>query len=396
MLKNLIFLPDSPYCEWIIERCEHVLPGENRYINVCASEPKYPHPCLEVKGGDYAELCALADQLNSYAQIVIHYHFDLLGFILERAEITPDRVTWVLWSGDLYNTPFFDRQIYLPQTRFYAAGGVILPPTGLRWLKEKIKLYRRKPGYFSYRKSFQRIGTIASIFEMDVAHASRIFGRSYKMLPFALLSFEELLRGIPGEGKQPGEKILLGHAGVPENNHLEMFERMRELAVDRPLVCPLSYGNSTYSKMVYAKGSSMFGAQLEIIIKFMPRQDYYTKLSEMGFAVFNTLVQQAFGNILGLLYMGVKVFLNRDNSIYTQLKKMGIVVFSMDELTNQNLLNRLSPSEIAHNKTLLKRDFAEENIIRYYRSLLDPSFVAAESPSYLSQKMDNLLSIQCP
>lgn len=372
--ENLVFLPDSPYCKWIIERCEYVHPGRNRYICLCADEPKYPSPLLEVKGVGQDELVRIAGELKEFDRIILHYHFEILGFVLEIGKINPEKVVWVLWSGDLYNSPFFDKPIYLPKTLEEVKNSIPKAPNGIMLVKEYMKYLLKKPGYYSYKKSFKRIGTIASFFDGDVAEASRVFKKEYKHLPFALLSFEELFKGITKDQiGQPGELILLGHAGVPENNHLDLFSRFENLNVKRKLVCPLSYGSPNYIQSVSQSAVSMFGERIELIFNFMPREEYYLKLSEMGFAVFNTLIQQAFGNILGLLYLGVKVFLDQENSIYQQLKKIGIIVFSMDELTDMNLENQLSLDQIIHNREILKSSFTEEKVIGYYRALLKPS-----------------------
>lgn len=371
--ENLIFLPDSPYSQWIIDRCERVYPDKNHYINFCADIPKYPHASLSVKGTSLDELHEVAHSIKNYTKVILHYHNDILGYLVDCAKVPAEKVNWVLWSGDLYNSPFYDRPVYLPKTKEESEGNIIKAPEGINWIKQALKYYLNKPGYFAYEKSFQRIGTIASFFEEDVAHASRVFKKKYKHLPFAILSFEELLKGIP-ETKisGPGEKILLGHAGVPENNHFDLFLRLEKLSSERLLVCPLSYGNTIYIQSVSELGKSLFGERIEIISSFLPRDEYYLKLSEMGFAVFNTLVQQAFGNILGLLYMGVKVFLNQGNSIYQQLKKIGVIVFSMDELNEESLEKTLTFAQINHNRELLKVSFSEEMVDGYYRSLLNP------------------------
>lgn len=369
--ENLIILPDSPYSKWIIDRCEKVNSGKNHYITFCSSIPSYPLPMLDIKGVSLAILREVANSLKEYKSIVLHYHNDVLGFLLEYGKVNPDKVSWVLWSGDLYNSPFFDRPIYLSKTKAFTEGSILKRPKGANWIKELLKFYLRRPGYFTYKNSFQRVGTIASFFEGDVAHASRVFKKQYRHLPFALLSFEELVKGIPAEKiSKPGEKILLGHAGVPENNHFDLFPKLENLAVNRLLVCPLSYGNSIYIEAVSNYGKSLFGDRFETIVDFLPRDEYYLKLSEMGFAVFNTLIQQAFGNILGLLYMGVKVFLNPENSIYQQLKGIGVTVFSIDELTEQSLRETLSKAQINSNQELLKINFSEDKVNEYYSRLL--------------------------
>lgn len=369
--ENLIFLPDSPYAQWIIERCESNFPNKNRFICICADTPKYPNPSLTCIGVLREELVDLASSLRDYQRIIINYHTDILGFLLEYGKVEPEKVTWVLWSGDLYNSPFFDRPIYRPLTSQLIGYAGINKPKGLSLGKELAKYYLKRPGFISYEKSFQRIGAIASCFEQDVAQASRVFKKSFRMIPMGLLSFEELLRGLPvNDSFRPGQKILLGHAGVPENNHLDLFQKIKSLKTERSLICPLSYGIPVYIEKIDSQGRLLFGDQIEFLTQFLPRDEYYQKLAEVGFAIFDTLVQQAFGNILGLLYLGVKVFLNEENSIYHQLKKMGLMVYSMNELNEEAIKFPLTDDQISHNRKIVEVNFSEERINHCYKLLL--------------------------
>ncbi|MBC6367458.1 TDP-N-acetylfucosamine:lipid II N-acetylfucosaminyltransferase [Algoriphagus sp. AK58] len=368
MTQNLILLPDSPYSDWIIERSEKVAVGVNRYVCYSNSFKYNSNPKILRK--DYL-LSLNKRDANSYQKVIIHYHNELSGFFLEKNNIPKNKVIWVLWSGDLYNTPFYNRAIYKPLTNQFIGSNNLYKLQGLKILKEILKYFLKMPGYFDYKRSFQRIGTIASFFEKDVENAALIFNKDYKRIIFAILSFEEMIRGLPEKHYiKLGEKILLGHAGVPENNHLDLFQRILSLNSSRTLLCPLSYGESSYIQKVVEKGEELFGYRIEFVRDFMPRDEYYLKLSEVKFAIFDTLIQQAFGNILGLLYLGVKVFLNEENSIYYQLKKMGLLIFSINNLSSEIEIE-LTIDQINTNREILIEYFSEEKINDYYKLLLN-------------------------
>lgn len=61
------------------------------------------------------------------------------------------------------------------------------------------------------------------------------------------------------------------------------------------------------------------------------------------------------GNIISALKNGCKVFLSDNNPVYKFYKKIGIIVFSVEnELNNKNIEQPLSFKEIAHNRQILK------------------------------------------
>ena len=62
-----------------------------------------------------------------------------------------------------------------------------------------------------------------------------------------------------------------------------------------------------------------------------------------------TIRQQAMGNIQYALSKGVKVFLYKDSIAYINYKKLGYVVFAIEEMTLESLSTPLSKKEIEQN-----------------------------------------------
>lgn len=374
MLKeNLVFLPDSPYSDWIITRSEKVVGGVSDYVTFGNTIKKFHSKECRQIGIQLAELKEFAKIIPSYQRIIIHYHHELIAYLLGKADFPSEKIIWVLWSGDLYNTPFYDEPIYLPLTSPFGVQTLPTAPKGMQLLKEKIKYLLGRPGLLTFKNSFKRIHYIATFFEGDLRNAERVFKKKYSLIPFALLSAEELLDpALFKVSLKSGSssKILLGHAGVPENNHLDLFARLKEMDLPHTLLCPLSYGNPIYCAEIINEGNLQFGDRFEPITRFLPRDEYYKMISAAGFAVFNTLIQQAFGNILGLLFIGVKVFLHEQNSIFEKMKRIGVNIFSIDELNAESLSQPLTPEEIDHNRDILKNVFSEVRINEFYRSLI--------------------------
>lgn len=371
--ENLVFLPDSPYSNWIIARSEQVVEGVTDYITFGNSTKKFQSPKCRQIGTQLAELKKFAEIIPRYKRIIIHYHHDLIAYLLERADFPANKIIWVLWGGDLYNTPFYDQQIYLPLTRPFGEQTLPKVPKGMQLVKERMKYLLGRPGFLIFKRSFQRINYIATFFEGDLRNAERVFSKKYSLIPFALLSAEELLDPSLFEVSLKNEsasKILLGHAGVPENNHLDLFAKLKEMDLPHTFLCPLSYGNPTYCADIIREGNLHFGDRFEPVTRFLPRDEYYTMISTAGFAVFNTLIQQAFGNILGLLFIGVKVFLHEQNSIFEKMKSIGVLIYSIGEMTAESISRPLTFEEIEHNREILKNVFSDFRVNEFYRNLI--------------------------
>jgi len=95
----------------------------------------------------------------------------------------------------------------------------------------------------------------------------------------------------------------------------------------------------------------------------MPLDKYNSQLERAAIAIFNNKRQQALGNIIALLWMGCKVYLNPSNPIYLFLKRKGFHVFEFtNELTNDSFLKGISYEDRKTNQKLLS-DLLREDVL---------------------------------
>src|SRR5690606_10212357 len=81
--------------------------------------------------------------------------------------------------------------------------------------------------------------------------------------------------------------------------------------------------------------------------------------------VMNHYRQQAIGNILAMLWMGAKVYLDEKNTFYHYLRRKQIHIFSVEKdlnPDNTNALKTLGAEEVAHNRTILMSEISFENL----------------------------------
>lgn len=374
--ENLVFLPDSPYTEWIINRSEELFPGLNKYLVVVEDITKptrFMNSEILVVGNKSLENNLTISDLGGFKRIIVNYHTPFIGHFLIRrkSELSHAKLIWIIWSGDLYKHPSFSSKAYTSRTL------AVLPPekTVQAWKKSfhhRILQVMGKPNKYSFEKSFSNFDFVASIFEKDVMEAETVLGVKAKWIRFAILSLEEMFSEEYLKNKPAlGNKIMVGHSGSPENNHLDVYHQIHSMLPENgvSILSPLSYGNTTYIAAVKSLGLQYFGDKLETLENFIPRELYYHKLAEASVAIFNHKIQQAFGNILGLIFMGVKVFLNPENPVYIELISHDIKVFDYSKMTHEDLLNPLSAEDVDTNRAKISMLFKEDKIRDYYRDL---------------------------
>jgi hypothetical protein len=369
MKEVLVILPDSPYGDWIIQKVQ--LLNGTQYDFVCFSvERKYikSSACNFMLSGSI-EYQEFFKNRSNYDRVVIHYHNLETGFFVEKFRIASEKLVWVLWSGDLYNSKFYKKPLYFKKNLAWkeASSNEIKPNSRFKeWLKSKFG----KTNSYDYQKSFQRIKFIGTCFPHDVEEADNTFGKNFTVIPHNILSINELFEVKSFSTiHSNGLKILLGHSGALENNHLDGIDTLKKLKISQEILCPLSYGEELYIKEVIAAGKVAFGEYFQPLTEFLPKIEYYKLLTEVGFAVFFLRVQQAFGNILGLLFLGVKIFIPKENSIYIDLKAKEFLLFSIDELSRDSIEHVLNEHDRLHNRSLILKLYNEEEIAGSYERM---------------------------
>lgn len=218
-------------------------------------------------------------------------------------------------------------------------------------------------------KSLEKIDYFAPVMnsEYDMIQKSMYGNFHPKFLDWNYGTLEDdLIRGYK-EAKITSNNILLGNNAKYENNHLEVFELLSNLNIDkRKIITPLSYGNHLYRKNIVREGQKLFGEHFVPLVDFMSIDEYINTIKSCSTVIMNHIRQQGLGNIVTMLYIGATVFLKKQNPVYSFLKNENAIVFMIEELEqNPSLLNyRLSKQEIQRNRVILEKYWSREIIYR--------------------------------
>jgi len=180
--------------------------------------------------------------------------------------------------------------------------------------------------------------------------------------------------------------ILLGNSASKENNHIEAFEILSKYSDENIKIhCPLSYGDTEdYKKTVIEKGKSIFKDKFEPITNFMTPEEYAKFFSKMNVAIFNNNRQQAMGNITLASFLGCKVYLRQDTTMWRQyVENGGCHFFPVERIKEQEIdeLKFIDNESIDINKKyfekLQDKDFMKKtwNPLLYQNSIEQGDFI---------------------
>ena len=164
---------------------------------------------------------------------------------------------------------------------------------------------------------------------------------------------------------------MLGNSASYENNHIEALDLVADLDLsDRKVICPLSYGLDNYAKEIINYAEKKLGDKFDPLINFIKIEEYNQIISTCSIVIMNHLRQQAVGNIVIMMFFGAKVFLNKENPTYDFFKNNGAVIFSMDELTDENINIELTEEQKNTNKEVLKKYWTRDVMLDKTRKLI--------------------------
>jgi hypothetical protein len=356
------------YTNLTVKKINTIDNKNNLYYNFC-SDTK--NKISEIKYVNFNKFnIKKLNQELTIKRIFIHYYSADNQFIVNKIKSINKNVViiWCFWSGDYYNLPQFLPRLYGNFSSKYLPKNNILNNQKLL-LKNIIKYLIGKPYFIHncYIKSFEKIDFFAAFLESDFKYV--INNSKTKHLLFSYVSIENILGELYKEKPEPGRKIMINHSADPTLNHYEAIEKLYSIQCEKEIWLPLAYGDEVY-KSDLINAISKFELNIEILHNFIPLDQYNLKLKEIGIAIFNIKIQQAFGNIVPLIWLGVKVFLSKESSIYLDLKKKGIHIYNIDEISSENLHN-LDFDKIYENRKILMSILSEEKVNEYLQNALN-------------------------
>lgn len=323
---------------------------------------------------DTKEFWNLVGDATDYHTIYIHFMHGIKSDFVNRLPASC-KIVWCFWGGDGLELPSMLKNVYQNKSYDYYQKNYRIKWFSFspKWTLSKLKLIAHtKKVDKENLKAIARVNYFAHYLEADFNLIKQATFCKATFIPFHYASFEDLVPERLKKMQASGNSILLGNSDTLTNNHFEAIDKLAELNLgDAKVYCPLSYEKGQYAEDVALYGKQKLKSNFIPLLEFLPKEEYEKTLGAVSIAIMNHNRSQALGNILALLYSGVKLYMSEDSTLFQYFKKNGMAVFSIQkELSSQHIFIKLSTEEIQLNHNKMLELFGKESHLNKLKNLL--------------------------
>ncbi|WP_288222140.1 TDP-N-acetylfucosamine:lipid II N-acetylfucosaminyltransferase [uncultured Clostridium sp.] len=278
---------------------------------------------------------------NKSKKIILHSFFIpkiIKIYFFIRKDILK-KSAWVIWGADLYS------------------------------YKRKSKSLKSKISRYINKRIIKNMDMIISLTKSDYILAKKWFkakGKHREGMYINPLTFEYLEEIKLNKIKENNSiNIQIGNSADESNLHFEVIDLIEKYKdEDIKIFVPLSYGNKEYAIKVKEYGENIFKDKFIAILDFMDQKEYSDFLSNIDICVFNNNRQQALGNIRTLLYLGSKVYMRDDTTMWKDFISDGYMINNIKDIKRESFKDFISVNEysIIKNSNLAEYTFNEKKI----------------------------------
>ncbi|WP_426790102.1 TDP-N-acetylfucosamine:lipid II N-acetylfucosaminyltransferase [Sphingobacterium sp. WOUb80] len=311
------------------------------------------------------------------SKLIIHGLFPEFAALINKIPHNVS-IAWFVWGFDIYNQDRVRNTLYATETQKlrgkFRKGGLKRTIKNIPFIK---KLYYKILGTQDYQNNiniaYKRIKYFCSYIEDDFLFFDKFYNHSSAFFYAPFCTIDQYLGGNQDRRmSSAASNILLGNSNSIENNHVDVLEKLKGREGGAKIYIPLSYGNDLeYRNFVIQYGKEKYGEKVVALTDFMAISDYLNLISGCSIAIFYHFRQQAMGNIIALLYMGMRVYLSNNNPAYRYCKRIGLNVFDFDNdyiLYGTAVLEEVLADE---NREILRKNFSKEIVVYHLGKLVE-------------------------
>ena len=372
------FVTDDKFTDGVIAYNEQFSPCDVAHLYVFVSDSPLEHFTLIKKSEAITQLAT--EEIIPFLQekkvnaVLLH---SLYSLPLQITPMIPHEicVIWSSWGYDLYSMMGISRlvnmNLFRPLTKGFLELSCVCEENG--------------QADEAYQKAVHRIDFLSTVLPEEFKIIPPLSFFHAKELHYTYITPKEVEKYQNARvSTVVGENILVGNSGAPTNNHLDIFEKLRELDInDRKIYCPLSYAGYPleYKNEVLKEGKRLFGDNFIPFLEFLDKETYFSIVSSCKYVFFGHLRQQALGNVREMLVKGCKVLFDKDSPMYKHFKERGFKVLSIqDDVSKELFLTNTDLKDAQINIEMMKHYTSSE---RYYSEM---SFMADVIRKHKRQK----------
>ena len=307
-----------------------------------------------------SEMEQLLSDLSNYKSVIFHGLFYPWQEWLLNHWPSHVKIAWACWGGEIYGQPDIRTSFLKPISKIVDRVHRIL--------------YSQKIGYVFPKDLIRKVDYCLTGIDAEYEYVKDYLGTDIQYLQYVYYSIDETLGSLKSAHTM-GMNIFVGNSATIENNHLETFLRLKRICNgNKRIIVPLSYGSPWVRNMCLKVGRKLFGEKFNPLLDFMPREEYNATMLNCAVMIQPHLREQAHGNIVTGLWLGMRVYLSERGIDYQRFNKIGCKVYTIEQDLRKNNLKALMPlteEEIAYNRSLLMQFYGREYILEKLHKIVE-------------------------
>lgn len=346
-----------------IKYFEKVYPLENKYLVILTGDVKYVQPRENVVFIHSASrLIEYLGEIATYKYLIIHFLWKDVAIALRN--VKNDNICWIEWGGDLYNHLLQAKGFKLYSNKetetianyvdgFYSYCSFIRHKLRLKYYQYVLKRFIKKVKYFIPDSTPDEYFLLLKYYpEFSFLEPKEIF----------YYPINEILGDLLNE-KCYGTNIIVNHSASPTGNHIDIFRLLSRLSInDRKIVVPISYGTDRMKRYIITLGQKILKNNFSPVLNYMPLDEYNKLLLSSNVFIYGHIRQEAVGNILIALFIGGKVFLSSESPLYSYYKRLGLKLFSLEEIDSNSINTPMKKEDVYTNRRILKNLYSADRL----------------------------------
>jgi hypothetical protein len=330
--------------------------------NVNFIERKKEIQLINIQSPIYKQFCST---INEYQAVILHGLFSPLQVNIIQFLDDDTKLAWVFWGGEIYGRNDIKLDFLSRKSKYIYY---------YRYLKRLLKGNFRKDDHFFAPKSiFNRIDYCLTDVHEDYEYIKKYTDSPMKELWYNYYSIEETIGELVNQNVNDNN-ILVGNSCNLENNHIDAFQKLRQFNLpNKKVIVPLSYGQNWLRKIILKNGFKYLGSSFIPLTDFVKLNEYNQIILSCSVVVMNHYRPQAMGNLLTAFWLGARVYMSNKSHLYNYFKRLGVLVYSIEDdlnVMNKMSLTPLTESEVEHNRSILRREYGKENMMKKIKELV--------------------------
>lgn len=389
----LHIIPAEKFVDRAISLFEEARPGENTFYVFCKKEDNTDLKYVKTKESIQVKIISSKEKwwskgfidFSLYEHIFFHNLYSHQNLYFSRVAPKNSIKHSMIWGFDFYGfKPFWNHKKYGPLTEKILFHFKLKAPleeansktSRIEYLVKRSwrlltdREYRTfNPTISDRRKAFERSDYIHTHVITDFENMKTTFNLKAKWSSFSYYTAEDY--NIDKQLNNTETKVLIGNSATASNNHLEVFDILKQKSQDFTIVCPLNYGDMDYARKIEAKGRELFKTKFKPLTDFLPLEHYNEVQAQCSIVIMNHYRQQAAGNLIAALLLGSKIFMSKHSPLYRHFKSIGLNLFTVEhDLLKENSLRQLSAVSIEENRKIIHNFYSRNAIINAIRASL--------------------------